>query len=148
MHFLGKVIKRLLRSIFSIIIFLLLIWWAKMNRNLNAYIDFLNSNDRSAFHRSQPATWVDPFWQSKELSGDIADQLTWDGTNPSSSGVDASDFTLDEELSAFSDSGISDTTGEAFWFTSGGQTTSNDQSSSGSDAKSQLLNLIKNKLTK
>ena len=85
MHFLGRFLKYLLRSAFSIIIFLLFVGWAKMSRDMNSYISFLNSNDWSVFHRSQPATWVDPFWQNQQISGDIADVLSDDATNSETS---------------------------------------------------------------
>lgn len=76
MHFLGKIIKSLLRSLLSIIIFLLFVGWAKMNRDMGAYINFLNGNDRSVFHRSQPATRADPFWpNAQQTTGDISDIL-------------------------------------------------------------------------
>jgi hypothetical protein len=68
MKFLGRTLKYLLRSIFSVIVFLLLVGWAKMDRNMGAYVSFLNSNDWSVFHLSQPATWTDPFWQNNQTS--------------------------------------------------------------------------------
>ena len=76
MHFLGRTIKYLLRSLFSIIILIMFIGWAKMNRSLPAYVGFLNTNDRSIFHWSQPASWSAPFWPNKQISGDIADNLS------------------------------------------------------------------------
>ena len=85
MRFFGRTIKHILRSIFSIAIFLLFVGWAKMGRDMGSYITFLNSNDWSIFHRSQPATWSDPFWPNSNLSGNISDILANDaGTSISS----------------------------------------------------------------
>ena len=49
-----------------------------MNQEVNTYIDFLNATDWSVFQRSQPATWVDPFWKNEQISGDIADMFSDD----------------------------------------------------------------------
>jgi hypothetical protein len=108
MRFFGKIIKSLLRSIFSIIIFLLLVGWAKMNRDMGAYINFLNGNDRSVFHRSQPATRADPFWLSVEQStGNIADILADDTLDAEMSGLDAYDPTFEDDLNSIADSSLS-----------------------------------------
>ncbi len=81
MYFIGRSIKYLLRSIFSIVIFLMFVGLAKMNRNTSTYVDFLNNNNWSVFHWSQPATWGDPFWPNKQYSGGIADVVSLDVLN-------------------------------------------------------------------
>jgi hypothetical protein len=110
MRFLGRTIKYLLRSLFSIIVFLLLVGLAKMDWNLDTYVAFLNSNDWSVFHRSQPATWSDPFWSSKQISGDIADMFSKDTTDAESSGLDVYDPTFEQDLNQLSDGSLSGTT--------------------------------------
>ncbi len=97
MRFFGRTIKYLLRSLFSIIVFLLLVGLAKMHRDTTAYISFLNTTDRSVFHRSQPATWTDPFW-SQQSSGAIADMFSGDTEDMEIDDM-FSDDTLDTELS-------------------------------------------------
>jgi len=139
MRFIGRTIKYLLRSAFSIIIFLLLVGWAKMNRNMNAYIGFLNTNDWSVFHWSQLSTWADPFWPH-QLSGSISDILSGDVTDSTTSWLDVYDPAFEQDLNTFSDT--SGTT-EDYGFTTGEQTTSDNGTSSGTDSKSSLLNLIK-----
>lgn len=139
MRLIGRIIKYLLRSAFSIIIFLLFVGWAKMNRDMNSYIGFLNDNDRSVFHRSQPATWGDPFRPNKQISGDIADILNNDETDPALSGLDAYDPQLEEDLNEFTDT----TTTEDFGFTTTGQTSSGAHESADTASQSELLNLIK-----
>jgi len=108
MHFLGKIIKSLLRSLLSIIIFLLFVGWAKMHRDMGAYISFLNSNDRSIFHWSQPATWADPFWPNiQQTTGDISDILSDDSLDAELSGLDAYDPMFEEDLNAIADGSLS-----------------------------------------
>jgi len=113
MHFLGSVIKYLLRSVFSIIVFLLFVGLAKMNRDMNAYVSFLNSNDWSVFHWSQPATWGDPFW-SHQNSGNIADMFLDSTVDAQLSGLDVYDPALEEDLNTITDTSLYDSTGEDF----------------------------------
>lgn len=113
-----------------------------MNRDVNGYISFLNSNDWSLFHRSQPSTWVDPFWPHQQISGDIADILD-DTTGTELSGLDVYDPMFEEDLNAISDDSLSGTTEEGFGFVSDEQTPSDVQTSTDTDSKSSLLNLIK-----
>jgi hypothetical protein len=103
MRFLGRIVKYLLRSFFSIIIFLLLVGLAKTNRNMSAYISFLDGNDWSIFQWSQPATWSDPFWQGNQNSGDIADMLSGDSVDAQTSGLDVYDPAFEEDLNSFTD---------------------------------------------
>lgn len=138
MRFLGRTLKYLLRSIFSIIVFLLLVGWAKMNRDTNAYISFLNNNDRSVFHWSQPSTWTNPFW-SHQTSGDIADIFPDTTVDTGLSGLDVYDPALKQDLNTITDSSFSGSTGGDFWFTTDGQNTSGTDTSSGSNTISQLL---------
>jgi len=109
MRFFGKLIKTLLRSLFSIIIFILLVGLAKMNRDINSYISFLNDNDRSSFHRSQPTTWSDPFRENNQISGNIADILG-ETPDPELSGLDVYDPAFEQDLNEFSDPSLSGTT--------------------------------------
>jgi hypothetical protein len=103
MKFLGRVLKYLLRSVFSIIVFLLLVGLAKTNRDMNSYISFLNNNDWSMFQRSQLSTWGDPFWPSNQISGDIADMLSGDVVDAELSGLDVYDPAFEEDLNTFTD---------------------------------------------
>lgn len=115
-----------------------------MHRDMGAYISFLNSNDRSIFHWSQPATWADPFWPNiQQTTGDISDILSDDSLDAELSGLDAYDPMFEEDLNAIADGSLSGEE-EDFWFTADGQTTTNESAS-----KSDLLNLIKQReLTK
>ena len=113
-----------------------------MGRDMNLYIGFLNSNDRSVFHRSQPATWVDPFWQNKQISGDIADILSGDA-NSETSWLDVYDPAFEQDLNAFTDG--SGTATENYGFTTTGQTGSGTHDSADTTSQSQLLDLIKNR---
>ena len=116
-----------------------------MHRNVGAYITFLNSNDWTIFHRSQPATWTEPFWSTHQLSGDIADILS-DGiintVNTWTTGLDVYDPALEQDLNTITDTSLSGTSGQDFWFTTDGQTTGA-TTSSGSTSKSALLNALK-----
>ena len=108
MHFIGQIIKHVLRSIFSILVFLLLVGLAKMNRDINAYISFLNNEDWSVINPSQLDTWTNPFWLNKQVSGDIADILTEDIlTGEQSSGLDVYDPALEADLNTVVDSSLS-----------------------------------------
>lgn len=145
MKFLGRFIKYLLRSLFSIIIFLLFMWLAKMNWDTGAYISFLNSNDRSVFHWSQPATWSDPFWSNTyQWSWEIADMFSNDTWNDQLSGLDVYDPSFEEDLNSVSDGSLSDSSGQDFWFTTDEQPSSGSQISSGTTSRDQLLNVIQN----
>jgi len=110
-----------------------------MNRNISEYINFLDTNDWSLFHLSQPATWADPFWPNSQISGDIADILSDDTTNAELSGLDVYDPSFEEDLNAISDDSFSGTTEEGFGFTSDTETGETPDTTS----KSELLNLIK-----
>lgn len=123
MAFLGKILKYLLRSLFSIIVFLLFVWFAKTNRDINAYITFLNSNDGSVFHWSQPATRSDPFWPNIQNSGNIADIFSGDTTDSIASWLDVYDPSFEQDLNTITDSSLSGSTEEDYWFTSDQQTT-------------------------
>jgi len=136
MRFLGRIVKYFLRSLSSIILFLLLVWLAKTNRNVSAYISFLDSNDWSIFQWSQPATWSDPFWQNTQISGDIADMLSGDIVDAQTSGLDVYDPAFEEDLNSFTDTS---STTEDYWFTTSGQITSDTPSSSGTISKAEML---------
>ena len=144
MRFIGRTIKYLLRSVFSIIIFLLLVGLAKTNRDVYTYIDSLNATDWSVFHRSQPATWTDPFWTNKQISGDIAGILSTSGDNLStdSSGLDAYDPALEQDLNTITDTSLSGDEKD-YGFVTSGQITSTTGVSSGTTSKAALLNVIK-----
>lgn len=144
MRFLGRIIKYLLRSAFSIIVFLLVVGLAKMKWDVNSYIVFLNDNDRSVFHRSQPATWGDPFRPGRQTTGDISDLLTWDEATTESSGLDVYDPQMEQDLNTFTDWSLSGTETD-YGFTTGWQAASDTGDSSDSASKSDLLNLIKQK---
>lgn len=78
-----------------------------MNRNTGSYITFLNSNDRSSFHRSQPATRSDPFRPKDSQPAAISDivgQTTSDSTN---SGLDVYDPAFEADLNAIADQSLS-----------------------------------------
>ena len=81
MLFLGRTLKYLLRSLFSIIVFLLLVGLSKSNRDINMYISFLNSNDWSVSQLSQPANWSDSFWPKIQSSSGISDMLSGDAAD-------------------------------------------------------------------
>lgn len=139
MRFIGRTIKYLLRSLFSIIVFLLLVGLAKTNRDINSYISFLNSNDWSIFHWSQPATWGDPFWPTNQNSGGIADILSddiVDVLDPNFSGANTDPaFEQDSTL-------MTDSSWENFWFTTSWEAVSNTETSSGKTSTAELLNVI------
>lgn len=100
--------KYLLRFFTSIILFLLFIGLAKMNRSTDAYISFLNTNDWSVFHLSQPATWVDPFWPNTQTTGDISDGLGADTIDAELSGLDVNEAAFEDEFTDGSLSGDED----------------------------------------
>lgn len=136
MRFLGRTMKYLLRSVFSIIIFIMFVGWAKMDRHMGEYVGFLNTNDWSVFHWSQPASWCDPFWPDKQFSGDIADIFSGDAADAGTSGLDVYDPAFEQDFNATPDSSLSGAD-ETFWFTADGQT------SSDTTSKIQLLKMIK-----
>ena len=147
MRFIGRLIKSLLRSLSSIITFLLLIGLAKMDRNLNGYIQFLDNEDWSVFSRSQPATWNEPFRPNKQISGDIADMLSGDSVDADLSWLDVYDPTFEQDFNDSTGSFASGTEVD-YWFTISWQSSSDTSTStppnwSLSWSKSQLLNLIK-----
>ncbi len=148
MRFLGRVVKYVLRSFFSIIVFLLFVWWSKMNRDANSYVTFLNDHDWLSFQWSQPATWTDPFWPNENTSDTISDMFTWDQIDSEMSGLDVFDPAFEEDFNdatAWSLSGAE----EDFWFTTDEQKNTNAQTWSETTSKSELLNLIKQReLTK
>lgn len=118
-----------------------------MNRDMNSYISFLNTNDWSLFHRSQPATWADPFRPNNQASGDIADIFSDDTMDSQLSGLDVYDPIFEKDLNEFTDG--SGTTEEDFWFTADGQTPSDTHESADNTSKSDLLKRIKqHELTK
>ena len=151
MKFIGRLIKYLLRSVFSIIIFLILVGLAKMNRDAVGYIRFLDANDRSIFHRSQPATWSDPFWPNSQTTGDIADILSngtvTTGSLPSdSSWLDVFDPSFEQDLNAVADGSLSDSSGSGtdFWFVNPDKTTPVTQTWGETTPKDQILNVLQN----
>ena len=116
-----------------------------MHRSVRGYITFLNSNDWTIFHRSQPATWTEPFWSTHQLSGDIADILSGDIVNTVdtwTTGLDVYDPALEQDLNTVTDTSLSGASGQDFWFTTDGQTTGA-TTSSWSTSKSALLNALK-----
>lgn len=119
-----------------------------MDRNLGEYIDLLNTNDWSVFHRSQPATRADPFWpDTQKTTGDIADILSGDALDAEMSGLDVYDPAFEDEFNTLPETWLS-WEEEWFWFTTDGQT-SDTQESADDASQSELLNLIKqHELTK
>ena len=101
MHMFGRIVKYVLRSLFSLIVILLLIGFAKMDWNLNAYVKFLDTTDFSVFHLSQPSTWNDLFWPNRQTTGtvtDIADIFTGDASATESTGVDVYDPAFEDNF--------------------------------------------------
>lgn len=137
MKFLGILLKYLLRSLFSIIIFVLLVGLAKMSRNMNSYINFLNNNDRSDFKWTQTSTWSGPFWQNNQISWNIADILSGDVIDIETSGLDVYDPAFEEDFNTFTDTSATGTE-EGFWFTTSGQTSSD--TSNETLSNTELLN--------
>ena len=145
MKFFVRFFKYLLRSLFSIIIFLLLVWFAKMNWDTGAYISFLDSTDRAVFHWSQPSTWSDPFWSNThQWSWEIADMFSNDTWDAQLSGLDVYDPAFEADLNTISDGSLSDSSGQDFWFTTDEQLSSGSQIWSGTTSRDQLLNVIQN----
>ena len=118
-----------------------------MDRNMWKYVSFLNDNDRSLFHFSQPATWSAPFWPTTQISGDIADILSGDALDAEMSGLDVYDPAFEDEFNTLPETWLS-WEEEWFWFTTDGQT-SDTQESADDASQSELFNLIKqHELTK
>lgn len=90
----------------SIIVFILLVGLAKTKWDLNAYVSFLNANDRSVFHRSQPATRTDPFWPHQTTTTGIDDLLSDEELETEMSGLDVYDPAFEEDLNALPDSSL------------------------------------------
>ncbi|HBB04269.1 TPA: hypothetical protein DCZ39_05255 [Patescibacteria group bacterium] len=80
-----------------------------MDWHMGEYVSFLNTNDWSIFHLSQPATWVDPFWPNKQISGDIADILSSDSVSAETSGLDVYDPSFEQDFNTITDSSLSGT---------------------------------------
>jgi len=98
MRFFGIIIKYLLRSLFSIIAFLLLVGLSKTHWDINAYITFLNANDRSLFHWSQIATWSDPFWPQNAVDTSIDEELSDEALESEMSGLDVYDPDFEKDI--------------------------------------------------
>ena len=90
-------------SLFSIIVFLLLVGLAKMNWNVNWYVDFLNTNDWSVFHWSEVSTWADPFWPTTPENVSIEEVLSDDEVGAEIDLLDVYDPSFEEDLNTISD---------------------------------------------
>ena len=77
-----------------------------MKWDVNAYISFLNTNDRSVFHRSEPATWTDPFWPHQTSATSIDDLLSDEEIETGISGLDVYDPAFEEDLNALPESSL------------------------------------------
>lgn len=86
-----------------------------MKWDMNGYIKFLDANDRSLFHRSQPATWADPFWPHKSVDVGIDEELSDEEIEDEMSGLDVYDPTFEEDLNVLPDDETA--TEENFGFT-------------------------------
>lgn len=73
---------------------------------MNAYISFLNANDRSVFHRSEPATRADPFRPHQISETGIDDLLSDEEIEAEMSGLDVYDPAFEEDLNDLPDSSI------------------------------------------
>ncbi|MEI6672862.1 MAG: hypothetical protein WCL02_06100 [bacterium] len=89
-----------------------------MDRNIRAYVSFLNNHDRSKFHRSQPAGWTEIFWSNIPFTGSISDILSGDIidiTSPmETSGFDVYDPATEQDFNTIVDSSLSGTNEEGF----------------------------------
>jgi len=97
----------LLWSIFSIILFLLLVGYAKTNWNLREYVYFLNDHSWSVFSWSDPATWSDPFWPNWDAVLTIEDSILDESSLVDSWTFDPYDPAFEDELSNLPQSDIS-----------------------------------------
>jgi len=120
-----------------------------MNRSVGWYVGFLNSNDWTALHWSQPANRADSFWPNNALSGVVADTTSSDiadmfsGEDVPVSGLDVYDPAFEQDMNTITDSLLSGTSEEPFWFVASGANTPAETTS-----KSELLNVLqKSKLT-
>lgn len=106
MRFLWICTKYLLWSLFSIIVFLLLIGVAKTNWSVSWYVHFLNTNDWSEFHRSELSTRADPFWPITSDADSIEDVLSDDTIETGLDALDVYDPSFEKELNTLSDENI------------------------------------------
>lgn len=88
--------------------FLLLVGRAKTHRDINGYISFLNTTDWSVFHRSQPATWADPFWPHQDTEVSLEDMLSDEELEAEITNLDVYDPTFEDELNTLSDTSTGD----------------------------------------
>lgn len=140
MHFLGRLIKYLLRSLFSIVVFILLVGLAKTHRQIGTYIDFLNTNDWTSLRDTQGTHWTDMLWPTTQQVESISDVL-----DESLSGDTLYDADLENALM---DQPASDGE-EDFGFLTGEAVEQPHDTNTSGDAKSELLKLIKQReLTK
>lgn len=143
----GHAVKHILRVIFGIFVFIFLVGLAKSNRNMWAYVNFLNTHDWESFRWYNPVTWGESFWPAKS-SNDDSDTLSGTVTDSSNSGLDVYDPALEEDLNEFADDTYSWTSESDYGFTTEAQVSATG-STSGTDAQSTLLDLIKQReLTK
>ncbi len=77
-----------------------------MKWDMNAYISFLNANNRSVFHRSEPVTRTDPFRPHQTSSTGIDDLLSDEELETEMSGLDVYDPAFEEDLNALPDSSL------------------------------------------
>ena len=116
MHHIGKAVKYILWIVFSCIVLMLLIGWAKMDWNMSSYVGFLNMSNWSNFDIAQPSTWSAPFWASSDYSGSIAESMSGAVSTSVSSGLDVYDPSFEEDFGPFttgfalSDNGSGETT--------------------------------------
>jgi hypothetical protein len=110
MKFFGKILKSILRFVFSIIIFVLFVGLAKMDRNVASYMSFLSNNSRLDLHRSQPANRTNSFWPHIQTTGNIADIISNENILPENAG----DPTFEEEFNPITDTSLSNGSGESF----------------------------------
>lgn len=140
MRYLGIFVKYLLWSLFSIIVFLLLVGLAKSQWKISTYVQFLNANDWSVISFSHPNSRVTLFWPTTNVSGDIADILDPSVDSPQT-GLDVYDPAMEEELNMLLQDSLSGDQQEAFGFT-WGSTSSDSAPSASTNSKAELYNLI------
>lgn len=87
-----------------------------MNWNVNWYVDFLNTNDWSVFHRSKVSTWADPFWPIAPEEVSIEEVLSDDEVEKEMESLDVYDPSFEEDLNTIPDDSM-DTEEETFGFT-------------------------------
>jgi len=143
MHPIHKSIKYVLWTFFAIIVFILLIWLAKMNRKVSSYVSFLNSTDWRSFSIST--------LRPSNTTGSITDILSGTTVQSGTSGLNVYDPTFESDLNNLSGEDISnggDTQEVGFGFVQDTSSWSNvsdtpTNDASGASSKEQLLNLIK-----